>query len=122
MATTQSAKENGDNNIKTAADLILIICIAQIPAMIFTIPLIIYLFAFMEPLPAVLWSIYFLLMGLIDNILKPMTMGKGSSLSSLVVFLGAIGGFIAFGFIGLFLGAIVISLTYKLYLSWISYD
>jgi predicted PurR-regulated permease PerM len=102
--------------------LVLIICIAQIPAMIFTIPLIIYLFAFMEPLPAVLWSIYFLVMGLVDNILKPIIMGQGSSLPSLVVFLGAIGGFIAFGFIGLFLGAIVISLSYKLYLSWISYD
>ena len=102
--------------------LVLIMCIAQIPAMIFTVPLIIYLFAFMDPFPAALWSIYFLLMGLVDNILKPMIMGKGSGLPSLVVFLGAIGGFIAFGFIGLFLGAIVLSLTYKLYLTWISYE
>lgn len=102
--------------------LVLIMCIAQIPAMIFTVPLIIYLFAFMDPLPAAMWAIYFLLMGLVDNILKPIIMGQGSSLPSLVVFLGAIGGFIAFGFIGLFLGAIVLSLSYKLYLSWISYD
>jgi predicted PurR-regulated permease PerM len=102
--------------------LVLIMCIAQIPAMIFTVPLIIYLFAFMDPFPAVMWAIYFLLMGLIDNILKPIIMGQGSGLPSLVVFLGAIGGFIAFGFLGLFLGAIVLSLSYKLYLSWISYE
>ncbi len=102
--------------------LILIICIAQIPAMIITIPLIIYLFAFKEPLPATLWAIYFLVMGLMDNILKPIIMGQGSSLPSLVIFLGAIGGFIAFGFIGLFLGAMILSLTYKLYLSWVSYE
>ncbi len=102
--------------------LVLIMCIAQIPAMIFTIPLIIYLFAFKEPLPATLWAVYFLVMGLMDNILKPIIMGQGSSLPSLVIFLGAIGGFIAFGFIGLFLGAMILSLTYKLYLSWVSYE
>lgn len=102
--------------------LVLIMLISQIPAMIFTIPLVIYLFAFLDPLPAALWAVYFLVVGLIDNILKPLIMGKGSSLPSLVIFLGAIGGFIAFGFIGLFLGAIILSLSYKLYISWMSHD
>jgi predicted PurR-regulated permease PerM len=87
---------------------------------LFNIPLIIYLFAFMDPLPAVLWTIYFLVMGLVDNILKPIFMGKGSDVPMLVIFLGAIGGFIAFGFIGLFLGSIILSLAYKLYLTWVS--
>jgi len=100
--------------------VLLIIAIAQIPVMLFNIPLIIYLFAFMEPLPAALWTVFFLAMGLMDNILKPLIMGKGSDVPMLVIFLGAIGGFIAFGFIGLFLGAIILSLAYKLYETWVA--
>ena len=96
--------------------LILVMTIAQIPVLLFNIPL----FAFMDPLPAVLWALYFLVMGMIDNILKPVLMGKGSDVPMLVIFLGALGGFMAFGFIGLFLGSIVLSLAYKLYLTWIS--
>lgn len=102
--------------------VILVMTIAQIPALLFNIPLIIYLFAFMDPLPAVLWTLYFLVMGMIDNILKPLIMGKGSKVPMLVIFLGALGGFMAFGFIGLFLGSIVLSLAYKLYLTWIALD
>ncbi len=100
--------------------VLLIMTIAQIPALIFNVFLIIYLFAFREPLPAAAWSLYFLVMGFIDNLLKPVLMGKGSDVPMLVIFLGALGGFIAFGFIGLFLGSIVLSLVYKLYVTWVS--
>jgi predicted PurR-regulated permease PerM len=100
--------------------VLLIIAIAQVPVILFNIPLIIYLFAFLDPLPAVLWSVYFLVMGLLDNVLKPLIMGKGGDVPMLVIFLGAIGGFIAFGFIGLFLGAIILSLAFKLYVTWVA--
>ncbi|MFH0757703.1 MAG: AI-2E family transporter [Bacteroidota bacterium] len=102
--------------------LILIMTIAQIPVLIFNIFMIIYLFAFRDPFPAVMWSLYFIVMGLIDNFLKPLIMGKGSDVPMLVIFLGAIGGFMAFGFIGLFLGAILLSLAYKLYLTWVTLE
>ena len=102
--------------------VILIMSIAQIPVMLFNVFLIIHLFAYKEPLPAVLWSVYFLAMGALDNVLKPIIMGKGSDVPMLVIFLGAIGGFSAFGFIGLFLGAILLSLAYKLYITWISFE
>ena len=102
--------------------VILIMTIAQIPVLLFNIPMIIYLFAFRDPLPAALWSVYFILMGLIDNYLKPLIMGKGSDVPMLVIFLGAIGGFMAFGFIGLFLGAIILSLAFKLYVTWVNAD
>ena len=99
--------------------LILIFAIAQLPVLLIIIPIIIWLFAFKEPLPAVLWTIYLLAAGLLDNILKPILMGKGAAVPMLVIFLGAIGGFIAFGFLGLFLGAIGLSLGYKLYQTWL---
>ena len=100
--------------------LILVMTIAQIPVLLFNIPLIIYLFAFGDPLPAVLWTLYFLVMGMLDNVLKPLIMGKGSKVPMLVIFLGALGGFMAFGFIGLFLGSIVLSLAYTIYLTWVN--
>lgn len=97
----------------------LIFAIAQIPVMLVTIPVIIWLFAFKEPFPAVLWTIYLLIVGALDNVLKPILMGRGASVPMLVIFLGAIGGFIVYGFLGLFLGAIILSLGYKLYLTWL---
>ena len=102
--------------------VILIMTIAQIPVLLFNLFMIIYLFAFRDPFPAVLWSLYFVVMGLVDNILKPLIMGKGADVPMLVIFLGAIGGFMAFGFIGLFLGAILLSLAYKLYLTWVAME
>jgi predicted PurR-regulated permease PerM len=100
--------------------VIMIMTIAQIPVLLFNIPMIIYLFAFRDPIPAALWSGYFVIIGLLDNYLKPLIMGKGANVPMLVIFLGAIGGFMAFGFIGLFLGAILLSLAYKLYTTWVS--
>ena len=98
----------------------LIIAIIQVPMMVVTIPLVIWLIATKEPLPAILWSIYFVIVGAVDNILKPMLMGAGARVPMLVIFLGALGGFITYGFLGLFFGAIVVSLGYKLYLTWLA--
>jgi len=100
--------------------LLLVMTIAQIPALLFNIPLIIYLFSVMDAGPAVLWSLYFLVMGFIDNLLKPLIYGKDKDVPMLVIFLGALGGFMAFGFIGLFLGSIVLSLVWRLYLTWVN--
>jgi len=100
----------------------LIIAIIQVPMMVVTIPMVIWIIATKDPFPAVLWSVYFVVVGMVDNILKPLIMGKGSSVPMLVIFLGALGGFIAYGFLGLFFGAIVISLGYKLYLAWLEAD
>ncbi|MBN1131886.1 MAG: AI-2E family transporter [Bacteroidales bacterium] len=99
--------------------LVLILVIAQIPVLLVTLPIILYMFAFKNPLPAILWTVYLVVVSLIDNFLKPVIMGQGSSIPMLLIFLGAIGGFIAYGFLGLFLGAIIISVSYKLYLGWL---
>ena len=54
-----------------------------------------------------------------DNVPKPVLLGRGAAVPMAVVFLGAIGGFVAMGIIGLFVGAIVLSVGYKLFLAWI---
>jgi len=84
------------------------------------VPVIIYLFSVKELAPAILWTIPLLVIALSDNVLKPLLMGKGSTVPRLVIFLGAIGGFIFSGLIGLFTRAMVLSVGYTLMVHWIS--
>ncbi len=104
------------------AVLVLIVAIVQLPPTLITIPVIIYLFSAKTGLSAGIWSVVILLAGMSDNVLKPILMGRGAASPMLVIFLGSIGGFIAFGFIGLFLGAIVLALVYKLFIFWMDLD
>jgi len=55
-----------------------------------------------------------------DNVLKPILLGKGAPVPMLVIFLGVIGGFMLSGFIGLFTGAIVVSIGYKMLVGWMN--
>jgi predicted PurR-regulated permease PerM len=99
--------------------LVFILAILQIPAALIVIPVIIWIFSALETGPAVIWTIYLLAAGLSDNVLKPILLGKGAPVPMLVIFLGVIGGFIFSGFIGLFTGAIVLSIGYKLFVAWL---
>jgi predicted PurR-regulated permease PerM len=84
------------------------------------IPAVIYFFAVASTPKAVAFLIWCLIVGASDNVLKPMFLGRGAAVPIAVVFLGVIGGFVAMGIIGLFVGAIVLSVGYKLLLAWIN--
>ena len=101
--------------------LVFLLALVQLPGALVAIPVIVYIYSVKEPVPATIWAIIILLAGLSDNVLKPLLMGKGAPVPMLVIFLGAIGGFVLSGFIGLFTGAIVLSLGYKLAGLWM-YD
>ncbi len=83
------------------------------------LPAAIYLFYTASTTTAVLFLIWTLFVGAIDNVLKPLLLGRGISVPMLVIFVGAIGGFIGQGIIGLFLGAVVLALGYELLLAWL---
>jgi len=83
------------------------------------IPAVIYMFATATTTKAVVFLVWCAIVGLMDNVLKPILLGRGAAVPMLVIFLGAIGGFIAMGLIGLFVGAIVLSVGYKLFLAWL---
>lgn len=100
--------------------LVFVLAIVQIPTFLVSLPVIIYLFAAKEPLPAVVWSVLLLIAGMADNVLKPLLLGKGAPVPMLVIFLGVIGGFMLSGFQGLFTGAIMMSLGYRLYIEWVN--
>jgi predicted PurR-regulated permease PerM len=100
--------------------VVFMLAVLQIPPLFVVIPVVVYLFSAKETTPAVLWTVYLLLAGFSDNILKPVLLGKGAPVPMLVIFIGVIGGFIFSGFIGLFTGAIIMSIGYKLFTAWIN--
>jgi len=100
--------------------LAFVLAVLQIPLFFITLPVIIYMFATKEIGPAIMWTALLFVAGLSDNVLKPILLGKGAPVPMLVIFIGVIGGFIFSGFIGLFTGAIVLSIGYKLFIGWIN--
>jgi predicted PurR-regulated permease PerM len=100
--------------------IVFVLGVLQIPLFIITLPIIIYMFATKDLVPAIVWTILMLVAGTSDNILRPILLGKGAPVPMLVIFIGVIGGFIFSGFIGLFTGAIVMSVGYKLFIGWIN--
>ncbi len=99
--------------------VVMIVAMLQLPVYIVSVPIMVYFFAVNTATTAIIWSVLLLLASLSDNILTPLLLGKGAPVPMVVIFIGAIGGFILSGFIGLFTGAIVISLGYKLFLEWV---
>jgi predicted PurR-regulated permease PerM len=97
----------------------LVFSILQIGPIIINIGVIVYLFSTGDSGYAIGWTIFFIISGLSDNVLKPLLLGKGALVPMLVIFLGVIGGFIMSGFIGLFVGPIVFSIGYKLFIAWL---
>lgn len=104
------------------AVLVFMLAVLQLPPPILVIPIVVYIFSVMGTVPAVLWSIYLILASISDNVLKPILLGKGAPVPMLVIFLGVIGGFMLSGFIGLFTGAIVLSLGYRIFIFWLDED
>jgi predicted PurR-regulated permease PerM len=98
--------------------LFLIAAVLQAGVLIL-IPAAIYMFAVSSTIKAVIFLFWCVIVGTIDNLLKPLLLGRGVPVPIAVVFLGAIGGFIALGLIGLFIGAVVLAVGYELALAWL---
>jgi predicted PurR-regulated permease PerM len=105
-----------------AAGLLALIClllaIIQLPLGFVLLPVAIYGFTAFDTTTAVIFAVWCVLVSLIDNVLKPLLLGRGVDLPMLVVFIGAIGGLLSFGILGLFVGPVVLALAYTLVTAW----
>ena len=99
--------------------VILVTAIVQLPAILIMVPLIIWVFSFADPVSATIFAVYSTAVALSDNLLKPLLLGRGVDLPVLVVLIGAIGGMLKFGVIGLFLGAVILGLGYRIFSAWL---
>lgn len=102
--------------------LCLLIAICQLPLAIPVLPMIIYVWANEPTLSAVLFTAWMIPVTLLDNVLKPILMGRGVDAPMLIVFIGAIGGLASSGILGLFVGAVVMVVAYQLLRAWLEFE
>jgi predicted PurR-regulated permease PerM len=98
----------------------LLMGIMQLPVILVTIPVIAYVFATDgTTLGTVVFCIYSLIAGMSDNVLKPLMLGRGVDVPMPVILIGALGGMVSGGFIGLFIGPVMLAVAYQLFWQWV---
>lgn len=101
------------------AFLVLVFAIVQLPVLLVLIPPIIISFSTLGTTPAVIFTVYMFAITLLDNILKPILLGKGLQTPLIIILIGSIGGMLLHGIIGLFVGAVVLAVAHRLYSFWV---
>jgi predicted PurR-regulated permease PerM len=99
--------------------LVLLLAVVQLPTLLVLAPIIVWVFASSSMGVAIVFAIWTTAVGLSDNVLKPLLLGRGSDVPTAVIFIGAIGGFIRAGIIGLFVGAVVMAVGHNLFKWWL---
>jgi predicted PurR-regulated permease PerM len=102
--------------------VILIFCLAQIGPFLVMVPAVIWLYWSGQPVRGTVLLVFLVVAGTIDNFVRPFLIRKGADLPILLIFAGVIGGLIAFGIIGLFIGPVMLAVTYTLLKEWVAGD
>jgi len=99
---------------------VLLFGILQLPVTLITLPVIVFVF-FTEgaSTATIVFALYVFVAGLVDNVLKPLLLGRGVDVPMPVVLIGALGGMVTNGIIGLFIGPVVLAVGYQLFWQWI---
>jgi predicted PurR-regulated permease PerM len=99
--------------------LIMILATVQIGAFPVLLLVSLYLFYSADLPTAILFAIWSVVVSSLDNLLKPLLLGRGVEVPMAVIFIGAIGGLLNAGIIGLFIGPVILALGYELFLAWL---
>jgi predicted PurR-regulated permease PerM len=99
--------------------LAMVLGVLQVPVVLVTLPAIIYAFAVKSTTVAILFLVWFIISGMSDAVLKPLMIGHGLEVPMPVILLGVIGGVIAYGLVGLFVGAVLLAVGYVLFREWL---
>lgn len=97
-----------------------VIGLAQLPALILTIPVIAWGWSHLESTSAGAFTAFMLLAGFSDQVLKPIMLGRGIDVPMPVILVGVIGGMISGGLLGLFIGPVVLAIGYVLFIEWLN--
>ena len=100
--------------------IVFVLCIAQLGPILVLIPATIWMFSHASGMAATIFLIYSIPMVLLDNILRPILISRGVELPLILIIAGVIGGLIAFGVIGLFIGPVILAVTYSSLGVWIA--
>jgi predicted PurR-regulated permease PerM len=102
--------------------VVLVLGIAQVPALLVTLPVIAYIWVSGDyaTVPAVIYSVLLFIAGMLDNVLKPLMLGRGVDAPMPVILLGALGGMVSSGILGMFVGATLLALGYQIFMGWVA--
>jgi predicted PurR-regulated permease PerM len=99
--------------------IIFMFCIAQIGPILVLVPSVIWMYWSGQPLLGTVLLVFSIVATTIDNFIRPFLIRKGANLPLLLIFAGVIGGLVAFGIIGLFIGPVVLAVIYTLLQAWV---
>ena len=102
--------------------IVLVLGIAQVPALIVTLPAIVYIWSSGDysNVAAIAYTVVLFLAGMADNVLKPLMLGRGVDAPMPVILLGALGGMATAGILGMFVGATLLALGYQIFMGWVA--
>jgi len=93
-----------------------------LPPLLILGPIVVYVFSVAETVPALIFMVWSMVVSVSDGFLKPLFLGRGMDIPMLVILLGAIGGMVLSGIIGLFVGAVVLAVGYSLFVVWLDQE
>jgi predicted PurR-regulated permease PerM len=100
--------------------VILMLCIAQLGPTLVLLPAVIWLFYTGATVPGIILAIFSVLALTMDNFLRPFLIRRGADMPLLLILAGVIGGLLSFGLLGLFLGPVILAVTYTLLQNWVA--
>jgi predicted PurR-regulated permease PerM len=101
--------------------VVMLIGLVQLPAAIISLPAIAYLWwsGDASTTSNIFYSMYLLIAGMADNVLKPLLLGRGVDVPMPVILLGVLGGMVSGGIIGMFIGAVLLAVGYQIFMDWV---
>ncbi len=102
--------------------LALVLAIIQIGPTILFIPIVVWSWTSMETANALMFTAYMVPVSLVDNVLRPLVMARGLTTPMPVILIGVVGGTLGYGISGLFLGPVVLAVTWALLVAWVQED
>jgi predicted PurR-regulated permease PerM len=102
--------------------ILFVLCVAQLGPLLVLVPAVIWLFATGHPAMGTVLALFTIVEAVSDNFLKPVLIRRGVDLPLLLIIPGVIGGMLSFGVMGLFIGPVMLAVTYTLLVEWIRND
>jgi predicted PurR-regulated permease PerM len=100
--------------------IVLLLCVAQLGPVLVAVPAIIWLFWSGDMVPGIVLTVFTIVALTMDNFLRPILIKRGADLPLLLILAGVIGGLLAFGLLGLFLGPVILAVSYTLLQRWVA--
>jgi predicted PurR-regulated permease PerM len=100
--------------------VVLFLCLAQLGPIPVLVPAVAWLYWSGQTVDGTILLVATLVSGALDNVIRPLMIKRGANLPILLIFAGVIGGLMAFGILGLFIGPVVLTVSYTLLSAWVS--